>query len=95
MRCFGGVFLPWLRGLGESGDSGGQMGRRVPFEQRPDRTAMRSSAKRMLTSQSTERSRLSVESSWVPGWPDSTWKCRSRTPMSAQLPTGFPNQKNP
>ena len=78
MRCFAGVFPHWLRGLSESGDSGGQMGRRVPFEQSPDRTTMRSSAKRMLTSRSTERSRLSVELSWVPGWPESTWKCRSR-----------------
>ena len=78
MRCFGGVFRRWLRGLGESGESADQMGRRVPFEQSPDRPAMRSSAKRMLTSRPPERTRLLVESSWVPGWPDSTWKCRIR-----------------
>ena len=84
MRCFGDVFLPWLRGLGELGDTTGQMGRRVPFEQSPDRPAMLSSAKRMLTSRSPERSRLSVWSSWVPRWPDPAWKCRSRATMSAQ-----------
>ena len=78
MLCFGGAFPRRLRGLGESGDSGGQMDRHVPFEQSPDRPAMRSSSNRTLTSLSPERSRLSVESSWVPGWPDSTWKCRRR-----------------
>ena len=76
MRCFVGVFLHWLRGPGESVDSGGQMDRCVPFEQSPDRPAMRSSAKRMPTSRPPERSRLSVESSWVPGSPDSTWQSR-------------------
>ena len=48
------------------------MGRRVPFEQNLYRTAMHSSTKRMLTSQSPERSTFSVESLRGPGWPDST-----------------------
>ena len=47
-----------------------------PFERISDCPAMRSPARRMLTSLSPERPRLSVESLWVPGWPVSTSKRR-------------------
>ena len=57
----------------------GQMGRGAPFERSPDRFAMRSCARCMPPiSRSSECPMLSVESSWVPGWPLSTWKRRSR-----------------
>ena len=75
MRCFGGVFRHWLRGLGGLGESGGAVS---PFERSSDHPAMRSSARRMLTPRSPERPRLSVESLWVPGWPVSTCKRRHR-----------------
>ena len=81
MRCFVGVFLNWLRslgGLGEAGDGGGQMGRGVPLERSPDDSEMHSFARHILTSRSTERSRLSEQSSWLQRWPVSICKRRSR-----------------
>ena len=70
------------------------MCRRIPFEQSPDYTAMRSSAKRMLTSRSPERSRLSVESSWVPAGQIPLGSAGVDAIMWAQLATAFASQKH-
>ena len=64
MRCFGGVFLYCLCGLGGWGEAGvSWLGRVAPFKLGADRVAMRFCAWRMPTPRSPERPGLLVESS--------------------------------
>ena len=93
MPCFGGVFRHWLRDLGGLGDSGG--GQSLRSNGVLIAPAIRSSSRRMLTSRSPERPRLSVESLWVPAGQYPLGSAGIDATMSVQLATGFVNQKHP